>query len=106
MKHPFCQTEDCDHAWNVHAPNDGKCRVTSCDCPAYREVAAPKTPTANRTETFEEAARRVEAGQIVVLVPGPPDSLPAMALAILRQIMGTPQPNDPQVALVCVEQEK
>lgn len=95
----------CGHGWNVHGEREPfKCRVTGCPCLAYAEhpVEAPQFAS----EVAAEALKRVAAGQLVVLVPGGPETVPFMQLAILRQFLGKPGPGDPAVALVCVEPVK
>jgi hypothetical protein len=104
--HVPCQRDTCGHAWNVHAIQDGKCRVTGCACEAYIKVPEPPERTDGQAETLEEAARRLEAGQIVILVPFLPDGDPEAQLAqaqlsILQTITGA-QRTKYEVVLVAV----
>lgn len=111
MIHPPCRNGgidaddigwSCGHGWNVHAPNDGKCRVSGCACPAYRETP-PAAPLANRAEVLGDVARAVEAGSIVIIVRGGPETVPFAQLALARAILGAPMEGDPGVQFMLVE---
>lgn len=101
----LCKREGCGHPFDHHAPGEHeRCRVTGCRCDEYLD----KLPVgkADRARTLDEAADRLEAGHIVVLVPGNPEEVAFMELAVVRSIIGTPMAGDPPMSVVCVEVKK
>ncbi len=101
----LCKREGCGHPFQHHADGGAwSCRVTGCICEGYLDkLPVGKT---DRARTLAEAADRLEAGHIVVLVPGKPEEVPFMELALVRSLIGTPMAGDPELSVVCVEVKK
>lgn len=105
MKHVVCQREECGHPWHVHAPNDGRCRVTGCACDAYRETPVPPESSKRTADVIREAADRIGAGSIVVILPDVPAGPEAGLLSVARAILGNPWPNDARVDIMIMEKK-
>lgn len=43
-----CARDECNHARRVHAPVDGRCRVTGCECSAFTDDVTPAVTRGRR----------------------------------------------------------